>query len=184
MEAREALKGLKELSSRANQEKVATVVGRQEAGRLFAELDRITASFELRASVAENSKTYARLATDRRVKDMTQPGPAGLLAQGQPLNAPRRLLQSITGQTPSDIARREDAVYSELANLLTRPAGQARQAIGAINGISANDVSAAAWANRIQGGLGGPHLAYPATVQAQENLPPYLRRAGRTTAAR
>ena len=175
MPAREAVKGLKELSSRANREKVALVIGQDRAGRLFRELDRITTSFELRASVAENSKTYARLATDRRVKNVTEPGPAGLFAQGKAIQAPQRVLQSMTGQTPADLVAREDAVYSELADVLTRPAGQAQRTFGAIDQLMNQEAASAAWARRLGSALGGPHLAYPATVQLRDRLPPSLR---------
>lgn len=173
MDAREAIKGLKELSSRANREKVATVIGQRDATRLFAEVDRITASFELRASVAENSKTFARLATDESIKETTAPGPVGLLAQGQALNAPKRALQSITGQTPADVRRQQDAIYSELSRLLTQPPGQARRAFRAIDTLGQTDALTARRAGQIAASLRGPHLSYPSVPLVEE------RRRGR-----
>ena len=60
MEAREAGLLLRNMSSRANREKVAMLLGDEQAARLFAELDQATTAFELRAATATNSKTFAR----------------------------------------------------------------------------------------------------------------------------
>lgn len=175
VDAREAIKGIKTLSSRANREKVAAVIGRDKANRLFNEVNRITASFELRASVAENSKTYVRLATDRRIKNMTEPGPLGLAAQGKAIQAPQRALQAVTGQTPEDLVARQDAIYSELSRILTQPGAQSRKVFDAIDQILFDDAAIRSTGQKIERGLGGPHLAYPLTAQSRENLPPKLR---------
>lgn len=89
--AREAISALRNLSSRANREKLAMAIGDEPAGQLFAEIDRIATSFDLRASVADNSATYARQAMEQRVGDLTQPGVIGRAARGEPVNAVRRL---------------------------------------------------------------------------------------------
>lgn len=169
-DAREAIKAIKELSSRANRGKVESIIGQQQADALFSEIDRATKSFELRASVAENSKTYARLATDQRVKEMTSPGAVGTLMQGQPLNAVQRIAQVMTGQTPAKMAERQDAVYSQIADLLTRPAGQAQPLFNTIDQLGQTDVATRLMAERIARALSGQHLAYPATVLGAEGL--------------
>jgi hypothetical protein len=149
VDAREAIKALKDLSSRANKEKLALAIGEEKAGKLFADLDRATASFELRASVTENSKTYARQATDRRVKEITQPNFAEKAMQGEPINAVRRIAQILTGKTPEKIAAREDAVYSQIAKLLTDPRQKAIPLFRGIDQLKSKDMQNQAAANTI-----------------------------------
>jgi hypothetical protein len=149
VDAREAIKALKDLSSRANKEKLALAIGEDKANALFADLDRATASFELRASVTENSKTYARQATDRRVKEITQPNAAEKAMQGEPINAVRRIVQVLTGKTPEKISAREDAIYSQIAKLLTDPRQKAIPLFRGIDQLKSKDMENQAAANTI-----------------------------------
>lgn len=164
MDAREAISGLKKLSSRAARSKLAPLVGSDEADKLLKEIDRVSTSFELRASVAENSKTYARQATDARVRGMTEPGAIRTLAQGEPIKAGKMLVQKVTGQTPEALQARQDAIYGDLADFLTRPADQAIPTYQALqnygNRISANQVRADALESLLSGPP-GPSISYP-----------------------
>lgn len=144
-DAREAYKALRDLSSRANREKLSTALGEQRSQPLFDELDRISQSFNLRASVAENSKTFARQATNRLVEGMTAPGPVGTVAQGKPLNAMQKIAQILTGQTPERLNARQDAIFSQIADYLTRPAQQAIPAFQAMQNYQGQTV-----ANRVR----------------------------------
>jgi hypothetical protein len=171
VDAREAIKALKDLSSRASREKVTLAIGEKAATKLFDEVDRIATSFELRASIAENSKTYARQSVDARVKDMSAPGPIGKVAQGEPVNAVKRLVQVLTGQTPQKIAAREDAVYSELADFLTRSSDQAIPAYKAMTDLGSQTLANRVRAQEIARLLSsGQRLAYPASAQAGQIL--------------
>lgn len=163
--SREAIKALKDLSSRANREKLTAAIGKQEADRLFSEIDRVATSFDLRASVAENSKTYARQATDRRVKDMTAPGPVETIAQGEPINAAKRIAQLITGRTPEKVQAREDEIYSQLADILTRPRGDAQKVFSGMNDLTKREIANALIAQRINQGFSHsqPAVVYPTT---------------------
>lgn len=169
--AREAIKALRDLSSRANREKLAVAIGEEPATRLFAELDRVAQSFDLRASVADNSATYARQALDQRVKDVTAPGVVGTAARGEPINATKRIIRALTGQTDEAVRGREDALYSELARLLTQRGGASQDVYGAINQLGQTDHAMALMRDRIVRALGGPHLAYPSSVLAGDRLP-------------
>lgn len=172
VDAREAIKALKDLSSRASREKVTLAIGEKAASKLFDDVDRIATSFELRASVAENSKTYARQSVDQRVKNMSAPGPIGKVAQGEPVNAVKRLVQVLTGQTPQKIAAREDAVYSELADLLTRPSDQAIPAYRAMTDLGSQTLANRVRAQEIARLLSsGQRLAYPLSGQSRDKLP-------------
>jgi hypothetical protein len=164
-DAREAIKALKDFSSRANKEKLSIAIGPLRAGKIFSDLDKATKSFELRAAVAENSKTYARLATDRRIKEITQPGPAGQFLQGKPLNAGRRVAQVLTGKTPERIAAKEDAIYSQIAKLLTGSKDDAFPLFQGIDKLKSLDLQNEADANSIARVLtrSQPAAVYPLT---------------------
>lgn len=79
MDAREATKALKMMSTRAARWKVSRAIGQENAAKLFKELDRTQAALELKASVATNSKTFARTTINDAVKDMTGSGPVDAL---------------------------------------------------------------------------------------------------------
>lgn len=163
--AREAVKALKDMSSRANREKLTAVLGRQQADALFDEIDRVATSFDLRASVAENSKTYARLATDARVKGMATPeGPISAAKRGEGVGAVKRVVQALTGETPAKAVQREQGIYSELADILTRRGGAGQGIYNAVNDLGKTDMATRLMQERIVRALSGPHLSYPSTV--------------------
>lgn len=148
-DAREAVKAIKDLSSRANREKVSAAIGDTDAKALFDEVDRISKSFDLRASVADNSKTFARQVTNQAVEGMTAPGVFGTLGEGKPLNAGQRLVQALTGNTPEARIARQDEVYSQIADYLTRPQQQAIPAFQAMQNYQGQSLANQARANRI-----------------------------------
>lgn len=166
--AREAIKAIKDMSSRANREKLTAAIGKAKADKLFDEIDRAAMSFDLRASVADNSKTYARLATDQMVKDTTGPGVIGKAAQGEPINAAKRVVQALTGMTPEKIRGKEDAIYSEVARLLTRGGGAGQTVYDGINKLGQTDQATRLMAERISRALLGPKFSYPASTQLSD----------------
>lgn len=170
--AREAIKAIKDISSRANREKLATAIGDTAANKLFDEMDRVATSFDLRASVTENSKTFARQATSQRIRDMTAPGPVGTVAQGEPLNATKRIVQLLTGQTPEKVQGRQDAVYSQLAKVLTQPRSSAAKTFQGINDLTQKEMENAMVANMIKRGLGRAQMpaVYPTTNLSADKL--------------
>ncbi len=167
--AREAVKAIKDLSSRANREKLTEAIGATKADALFAEIDQAAKSFDLRAAVADNSKTFARQATERQVSDVTAPGMFGKLAAGEPLNAAKRVAQALTGQTPERLVARQGEIYSQLADVLTRPAGQ--NVLTALQGLGQKTQANKLMSDRIARALSGPHLSYPSSVQLRKQLP-------------
>jgi len=168
MDAREAASAIKSLSSRANRDKLTTLLGEAEAKKLFDELDRVSQSFGLKASVAQNSKTAAREATREMVESQTSGGVLNTLQEGEPLNASKRLIQALTGRTPEAIRGQQDMVYSDIADFLTRPSGVAIPAFEAVQNfggrIAANDVRAMEIA-RILGM--GRNVVYPTVAATQ-----------------
>lgn len=168
IDARAALDGLKRLSSPANRQKTALVLGEQQAKRLFDELERVASSFELRAAVTTNSRTFGRQAINERVRDMAgADGPVRTAMRGEPVSATKRIIQALTGETPARQAAREDQLYLELARLLTRRGGAGQQVYDAIGKIGQTDTSTALMRDRIIRALTGPQTSYPAGILGQ-----------------
>lgn len=162
--AREAIKAIKDLSSRANREKLTAAIGPEKATALFDEIDRAATSFDLRASVTENSKTFARQATERRIGELTGPGAVGKAAQGEPIKATKSIVQALTGMTPERIRGKEDAIYSEIARALTRPGGAGQRVYDAAGKLGKTDQATKLMADRISRALAGPRFSYPAAT--------------------
>ena len=172
MPAREAVKALKDMSSRANREKIGVALGESQAKSLFKELDRVTASFELRAAIADNSATYARQAMERRVGDFAAPdGVVRSAKMGEPLQATKRSIQALTGETAEAVKRREDALYGELARLLTMQGGAGQNVYGALGKLGQTDQATQLMMDRISRGLSGPQISYPLATQSNNILP-------------
>jgi hypothetical protein len=160
MEAREAIKALRDLSPRAAREKLALAIGDDvEANRLFDEIDRATRSFELRAGVADNSRTFQRQEGNRQLNNIADPdGPVEALQKGAPLDATRRIIQALTGRTPERALQQKDAILEQVVRALTAQGPQAQQTAQALqrlgNGTArANDVARALSGLRV---LSGP----------------------------
>lgn len=131
MDAREGIQVLRDLSSRANREKLRIVLGDQVTDALLKKVDEASRAFELRASVATNSRTYARQSMDQAVSDLTQPSVIGELLSGSPMQATRKLVQSMTNMTPQARQAVEEKIYGEIATMLTGPRGPQAQAAAA-----------------------------------------------------
>lgn len=128
MDAREAIKALRELSSRSNRDKVADLLGPKDAAKLFRELTRTTGALDLRAGIADNSRTYARQAMEEAIGRRSQGGALEALKRGEPVNATRRITQAFTNRTPESVMAMEDQVYADIARLLTERRGTEAQA--------------------------------------------------------
>jgi len=168
IDARAALDALKRLSSPANRQKTALVIGDGPAKQMFDELDRAAQSFELRAAVTTNSRTFGRNEIKDRVKDMA--GADGIVRtalRGEAPSAMKRIVQAITGETPARQAAREDQLYLELARLLTRRGGAGQQVYDAIGKIGQTDAATALMRDRIIRALTGPQTSYPAGILGQ-----------------
>jgi hypothetical protein len=135
-DAREAMTLVKELSSRANKEKVALILGEGRANALLDELDKMATALELRAALAGNSKTAIRSAIQGQVQAEATPNLAirTLGNMGNPLEAAREVTQTIAGIDPRSMSDAERAIFAEIADALTRIQGPAAQrALVAVN---------------------------------------------------
>ena len=142
MEAREAMKAVKLFSSRANQDKLRRIIGDDAADIFFAKMEKATTGLELRASVADNSGTFARQVTQKRMDDVTQGGAINALRNARPLDTTRELAATAMGRSGADIRRINDETASELVRALVGPrgqkAGQALQRLTETNQVPEN----------------------------------------------
>lgn len=123
VDAREAVKAVKDLSSRAAREKVALVIGDDAADTFFGQLDQAATALELRASVAQNSKTFARQSMNEQMQAMTDDGVVNALRSGKPVNAGQRFVQMLFNRTAADKGRIRDELDSEMTRALVGPDG-------------------------------------------------------------
>lgn len=123
MDAREAIKAIRTLTTRASREKIEALLGPDRAGQLFDKIDESLAAFELRAAVAENSKTFVRTAADDSIKRQADDGVVNALRSGRPLEGGKRLAQKVLGRTVADKERIADETYGALTSALTGPRG-------------------------------------------------------------
>jgi hypothetical protein len=124
MDAREGIAAMKALSSRATRDKLEIVLGKTEAEALTNRIDRASKAFELRANTAANSKTEARRSFKEVIREITEPGMIGELMSASPVQATRKLVQSMTNMTPEARRRVEEKIAGEIATILTGPRGQ------------------------------------------------------------
>lgn len=147
VDAREGLKLIRELSSRASNDKMSLVLGKKAATALGKELDSAATSLEVRAAIAKNSKTAIRNNIRETVSDISKGGVLRELSSGNPVNAAKRFVQVFTGNTPEAIALREAGIFEDIAKALTEKKGQQAQrafrlAQKAIKGGELTDIQA------------------------------------------
>lgn len=125
-DAREGMNLLKEFSSRASRGKLTEVLGQQQADTLFRELDDIIApAFELRAAVAQNSKTFPRQVLKEGIDARNEPGVVGSLTMGEPVKAAKKAVQAATGNTEEFRRATSQRMIDEINHVLTHPRGAA-----------------------------------------------------------
>ena len=127
-DAREAIKLVRDMSSRANQQKLRILLGKKAADALLEEIDNAAVGLELRAAVAMNSKTAIRQSIQGSVREQTAPGALELLTAGEPMTAGKRFVQIFTGNSAEAQALREAGIYEEIAAALTQIKGRKARA--------------------------------------------------------
>lgn len=161
IDARQGSTAIRALSSDAAREKLGLILGDEQARQLFAQLDQAARAFDLRGSVATNSRTYGRGATERAVAAATDEGVLGQVGRGKPLGALQSIVQAIMEMTPGDQLARQDNIFGEIARALTQPATPAqRQIADALAQVQGRVTSNAGQAARIARlvGIGGASL--------------------------
>jgi hypothetical protein len=146
----EAIKAVKDLTTRASRAKLATVLGRDAAEKLLDEVDRSATAFEIQAAMAGNSRTAVRQAVQGSVDQSTAPGSLSKLLAGEPLQAGKRLAQIFTGKTPEAQEAAKAGIYEDIARALTQKRGpEAERALMGIQRAMAGQALTDAQARRI-----------------------------------
>lgn len=168
-DAREAMRVVKDMSSRANREKVEMVLGKPRADALMRTIDEAAAQLATRSAVARNSATASRLAGKEAIDAITEPGALSTLLAGRPVDAGRKLVQLFTGSTAEAQTAQKQAIYAEIATALTKMRGpDAQLALEAVNKAIAGQPVSSAEAARIARALttGGALAAYQTGTQS------------------
>ncbi len=159
-DARELRKMLTEVSSPAARVKIAALFDNpSDANQLFGTLDEAMRSLELRAGVADNSRTFQRQEMGRQVDAVTNPqGMLATLGKGEPLNAGKRLAQAVTGLTPERSLAAKDAMMRDVVRLLTQQGPGAVQTAGTLSRLGNQRQMASRIADALtnSGALSGP----------------------------
>lgn len=135
VDAREAYKSYSMLTSRASQDKLKLLLGK-DWNPIKGALDETAQALGLRARVATNSRTFGRQQFGQMIDESVQPG---RIASGEslgPFASPKAAWQNMTGATPAAIQRASATVRNELADVLTRP--DALATINALEGARAS----------------------------------------------
>lgn len=133
-DAREGIKLIRDLSSRANQQKMRALLGGRASKELADELDIATTAFELRAAIAQNSKTAIRQSIQGSVADQSASGTLESLTAGEAVNAGKRFVQIFTGNTAEAQQLRAMGIYEEIAEALVNTRGDnAKRALNYVN---------------------------------------------------
>lgn len=123
MDAREALRPMKELLTRANKRKLGALMG-DDAETLIGQAEETYAALSLRAGISQNSKTAPRLIAQETLDRAVPPTMGEALAEGKGLlgavaNASRAFMES---PHAARLARQE-GVMSKIGEALLSPAG-------------------------------------------------------------
>lgn len=174
MDAREAVAAVRDLTSRANREKVTALLGQQEADRLYKEVTRATMALELRAGVADNSRTFARTEMSRTIKDYQDTGVAAAIQNFDMTSPQKGLAKALLGGTAQAKQEAEDKIYSEIVKALTEHRGaDAQRMLSTLQGIAVQNPK-----NKAIADLLAKSLTLSSAVPAYQTGSQYLRAQG------
>ena len=132
IDAREAMQLVKELSSRANRKKLTMVLGDKRANAIFSELNKVAIALELRAAIAQNSKTAIRQFIQEEAGAEVQPGLTRRILGnfGNPIDVTSDLTKSTFGIKPANLNEKKRELLAEVAQRLVQIRGpKAQQAL-------------------------------------------------------
>ncbi len=117
-DAREMVRPLKDMLSRAGREKLETILGDQSK-EFLRQMDEIYSAISMRAGVAQNSKTAIRSMAQDAAQDVIEPTFGQLAADRGPIAGTIEALRRQATQTPSK-QEAFQALMGEIAEPLTR----------------------------------------------------------------
>lgn len=123
LDAVEARKILRAMSSEAVSDKMRVALGDEAADALAKSLGEATQSLMVQSGINPNSATAGRLVGDAALRDAQAYAPGQILretASGGVVSGPRKALEMATNNTALDRLGRQEAVYGEIGDYLTR----------------------------------------------------------------
>lgn len=132
VDAREAMKVVKDLSSKASRQKVTSLLGAQKADALFDTIEEATAHLELRAAVARNSATASRQAIQGQATAEVGDTVLDAARDGEAINFAKRIVQTVTGGSSARKQAALNQLYTEVSKALTGPRGAEAKAAMAV----------------------------------------------------
>ena len=160
LDAVEARKILRAMSSEAVSDKMRIALGDEAGDAIATSLDEATQSLMVQAGINPNSATAGRLVGDAALRDAQAYEPTQILretASGGVVSGPRKALEVATNNTALDRLGRQEAVYGEVGDYLTKFQGaDAVQKAQDIAGLLARRPAVANAANAVgRAGAGG-----------------------------
>lgn len=116
---KEAMKLVRELSSRMNRDKLSYLLRPQELEALFAGLRKQELALQLQAKIRDNSLTYARGAAERRGEPWGEVGAIRTALGGSPIQAAQKAASSLVGIDPVSLSAAQRVREAQLARVLT-----------------------------------------------------------------
>lgn len=133
LEARQVIKAVLDMSSDNSRKKIKSLLG-AEADALLAQIDEAAQSASVYASMAQNSKTAARLAQKQTIEQITEPGVVQHAMKGEFVGTTKGLIQNITGMTGEYTEAQKQRIYQDIARALTEKGGDdARLALNVLD---------------------------------------------------
>lgn len=117
-DAREMIKPLKDMLSRASKEKITIILG-DEAPTFLRQLDEVYSAMSMRAGVAQQSKTAIRDMAKEAARERIEPTMGQLMGERGPFTGAFEALRREATQTPSQ-QRAFETLMGEIAEPLTR----------------------------------------------------------------
>ena len=117
-DAREMIKPLKDMLSRASKEKITIILG-DEAPAFLRQLDEVYSAMSMRAGVAQQSKTAIRDMAKEAARERIEPTMGQLMGERGPFTGAFEALRREATETPSQ-QRAFETLMGEIAEPLTR----------------------------------------------------------------
>ena len=124
VDIKESQKLLANLSSRANLEKLAFIIGPKGVADMMEKLEMVRRALTLQQAVAKNSATAGRQSLQRIGDAALNAGPKNVAMKGKPLAAMQETIMLALGTDAKSQAARSSAMFGDVIKALTSMRGE------------------------------------------------------------
>jgi len=124
VDIKESQKLLANLSSRANLEKLAFIIGPKGVADMMEKLEMVRRALTLQQAVAKNSATAGRQSLQRIGDAALNAGPKNVAMKGKPLAAMQETIMLALGTDAKSQAARSSAMFGDVIKALTNMRGE------------------------------------------------------------